>query len=300
MKRIALFVLLIALLPLQVSAATPFKARVSTADSAFLGEEICLTLSFSQLPEEGLCGIDLELSFDDRLVSFVGASIEGFPEEGAWCGTGRLSGSRYLYFIFDEHEDADGFAPVALTEGSGASVSFTFFAKEAGVAEFSLGGYGSVMGTVFANGSTKAVYGQGDSVSVSIVKRDCPDMSGNGFTVKDGVMYVRPEITVAELGAEGMLYRADGSVVEGSAMVFKGDSFEFKYCNPVPVVIFLDANGDGRFSTADYLRLKLHIKGLVTLEGSFLFAADADGDGEVTATDSFLVAEALAGTAYPF
>lgn len=300
MKRIVLLLLVVALFPFRASAASPFKATLDGEARAFLGEEISLTLSFSELPEEGLCGVDLELSFDGSLVSFVSATVSGFPEEGAWCGTGRVSGDEYLYFIFDEHEDAQGFAPVPIKEGDAALVTFTFAAKSVGVAEFSLSAYGAVTGTVLAGGTTASVYGQGNGISIEISKRDCPDMTGDGFTVKDGVMYVRPDATVAELGAEGTLYRADGSIADEDEPFFGGDSFEFTYCNPLPVIIFMDANGDGRFSTADYLRLKLHLKGQMLLTGGALFTADADGDGALTATDAIVLGAALTGTEFPF
>lgn len=300
MKRIVLFLFIIAMLPLPASAATPFKATLAGEQTAYMGEELCITLSFSDLPEGGLCGVDLELGFDGNLVSFTGASISGLPEEGDWCGTGRVEDGKYLYFIFDEHEDAQGFAPIPLKDGNGAVVTFTFAPKATGRAVFSLATYGAVTGTLFAGGSTTSVYGQGNSLSVEILKRDCPDKTGKGYTVKDGIMYVRPGITAAELGEEGTLYTPDGSPAEDEHIAFIGDSFEFINYNPLPVAVFMDVNGDGLFSTADYLRLKLHLKGIKLLTGTALFVADADGDGTVTASDSFVISAALAGTAYPF
>lgn len=51
------------------------------------------------------------------------------------------------------------------------------------------------------------------------------------------------------------------------------------------VVVYGDANGDGRFSSVDLLRIQKHILHMITLDGAQLAAADANHDGRVTSVD---------------
>lgn len=46
-----------------------------------------------------------------------------------------------------------------------------------------------------------------------------------------------------------------------------------------------DVNGDGKIYATDYVKIKNHIMGKITIKGSYLFAADVNNDGNIYATD---------------
>lgn len=302
MKRLLPLLLVLCLLPnVPVSASSAFKAEFTAPTSVYTGTEFSLAFSFSNLPAEGLCGIDLELEFDKDLVSFVSASISGFPSSGNWCGVGRVENGKYLYFIFDDYSGTA--APVSVYDGAPLSVTFTFKAKPGaeGDAVFSVSRHGAVAGTVFDTDGASYIYGVGCAdKTVSIVKAEFPDSRGNGWYVKGGVMYVRPGITAGELADIGVLSGSDGVAKAADTPAFGGDTFSHLLYAPVEVAIAMDIDMDGRFTTSDYLLLQMHLKGLRTLKGNAYNAADADGDGAVTNTDASMFKLALEGKRYPF
>lgn len=305
MKRLLPLILALCMLPVfsavPVTAADNFNATFSAPNAVYTGSTFSLDFYFSDLPASGLCGIDLEVSFDKELVSFVSARISGFPAEGNWCGTGRVEDDKYLFFIFDDYEG--GSAPVSVYDGSPLVVTLAFKANPGaeGDAVFSISKYGSVSGTVFDENGGTYVYGLGCSdKTVRIMKKAFPDSSGDGWYVKGGVMYVRPGITAEELSDLGVLTERDGTVKTGTTPAFGGDRFVHPLYSTVAVAIAMDVNLDGRVTTADYLLIKMHIKSVATLDGVSYDAADVDGDGVLTSTDAALFKQVLQGKRYPF
>lgn len=302
MKRFVSLVLTLCLLSaLNVSGADPFRADMSAPAEVVAGENFEISFSFSGIPAGGLCGIDLELSFDSSLVSFVSASISGFPEEGDWCGAGRVSGSKYLYHIFDQNTDENGaYSPVALTSGEGVSLTLTFVGKlgSEGDAIFSLSGRGAVMGTVVSGDNSTSIFGDGNSATVRIIKSVAPDSVGEGWYIKDGVMVVRPGITAEDLAEAGVLIDGNGTAKTGCALL--GDSFEHVLYAPMPVEIGMDVNGDGYFTSTDRMLILLHLEGGKLLSGKALDRADGDRDGVITASDALVFKLALMDVSYPF
>ena len=63
------------------------------------------------------------------------------------------------------------------------------------------------------------------------------------------------------------------------------------------VVVYGDANGDGKITAVDYVRVKNSIMGSSTLSEAYKEAADANKDGKVTAVDYVKIKNSIMGTA---
>ncbi|MCI8514308.1 MAG: SH3 domain-containing protein [Lachnospiraceae bacterium] len=61
------------------------------------------------------------------------------------------------------------------------------------------------------------------------------------------------------------------------------------------VILYGDANGDGRITSADLLRIQRGILGMVNLSGAYRTAADANRDGRVTSADLLRIQRAILG-----
>ncbi len=94
------------------------------------------------------------------------------------------------------------------------------------------------------------------------------------FGVKNG--------SVKILNASGA-EKKDGNIATGDRVyIYKTDGTLF---SSYAVVIYGDANGDGKVNSTDRLRIRRYILREVTLEGEYLEAADANDDGKVNSTD---------------
>lgn len=65
--------------------------------------------------------------------------------------------------------------------------------------------------------------------------------------------------------------------------------------NRYSVIVYGDANGDGRITSADLLRIQRGILGMVDLSGVYRTAADANRDGRVTSADLLRIQRAILG-----
>lgn len=61
------------------------------------------------------------------------------------------------------------------------------------------------------------------------------------------------------------------------------------------LIVMGDVNGDGTISTTDVAKMKMHLIELRKLEGAYLYAANVDGDEEVTITDLSKIRKAFFG-----
>ena len=57
-----------------------------------------------------------------------------------------------------------------------------------------------------------------------------------------------------------------------------------------------DANGDGKVTIADAVRIKNYLLGTRTLDGDEMLAADANSDGQVSIADAVRIKNYLLGT----
>ncbi len=303
MKRLFSLLLALCLLPtVSVGAAEDFRIGVSAPTQVYWDEEIALTFSFGSIPAEGLCGVDFEIGFNADMVEVSSVTLSDFPAEGNWCSGGRVSGSLYLLHVFDNYDETAGL-PVSIKNGSSATVTVRFKCKAgvSGNAVFSVANFGAVMGTVFTADGPVTVYGLGASnKTVKVLPRLCAEAEGNGWFIKDGVAYLRPGITVGQLSAELTVLDSQGKTKKESSYALKDDTLVLPNGTAGYGYVAMDANGDGLFSTADYLLVRNHICGGITLKGKALVACDMDKDGYVTTVDLVLMEVALVYGRFPY
>lgn len=120
-----------------------------------------------------------------------------------------------------------------------------------------------------------------------------PTITGNTYIVGNTVTGVEPNTTVAEFikalavkDGTAAVYTAAGSA-KTSGAVATGDILQLDGASTVtyPIVIYGDANGDGRITSADLRTTQKHILGVNKLSGYYLTAADSGKNGSITSAD---------------
>lgn len=288
MKRLFSLLLVLCLLPvISVGAVQNYRLTVSAPTEVFWGEEIVLTFSLESMPQEGLCGMDFEIGFDSSMVEPCGVTLNGFPTDGAWRYSGRVSRGVYLLYVYDDYDESVR-TPISVHSGDTVTVSVSFKTKVgvSGNAVFDMDTYGAIMGTCFTDNGPVSVYGIGAAdKTVKIKPIVCEDMRGDGWYTKDGVMYVIPGYTGGDLADDGVLLGSDGTEKSADDYAFKGDFFVFENNAVAEVRLAMDVNGDGYLTTADYLLLRNHLCGNITLTGTAFAAADITGEGVLSTAD---------------
>ena len=77
--------------------------------------------------------------------------------------------------------------------------------------------------------------------------------------------------------------KAEGILATGDVLMVSDN--DGKVCITLSVVIYGDANGDGKINSQDLRRIQRHILGVGDLEGHPLTAADVNRDGKVNSQD---------------
>ncbi|MBE6677631.1 MAG: hypothetical protein E7597_02420 [Ruminococcaceae bacterium] len=297
MKRLLCLLLVLCFMPaISVSAVQNYRVELSAPEQVNCGEDISLRFSITSIPAEGLCGMDFEIGFDGELVAIADVSLTGFPQEGNWCYSGRIVNDKYFLFVYDNYNETAG-TPCSVYGGSDVTVTVRFKAKMGveGTALFTVGSYGSVTGTSFTEEGPVSVYGLGASnKSVLITYDPVGDRREELWYTKNGVMYVLPYTTAAQLADAGVLYDKDSEVKAEEAFAAMGDSFGFSDGTvAADIMIALDVNGDGHFNTADYLLMRKYLCGQTVLTETAYYAADISGDGTVSTVDLAIARDLL-------
>ena len=123
-----------------------------------------------------------------------------------------------------------------------------------------------------------------------------PVIEGAAYLIGDVITGVEPNVTVADFitalavkDGTAAITAADGTEkVEGTLAT--GDTLKVydndgKECITLAVVIYGDANGDGKINSQDLRRIQRHILGVGIIDGHDLTAADVNRDGKVNSQD---------------
>ena len=102
-------------------------------------------------------------------------------------------------------------------------------------------------------------------------------------------------------GGYAQVKNASGSVKQDSAVVGTGDTVTIYYNNGTQyakwtVLIYGDANGDGKIDNSDRVKIRNHVLGTSSLSGAMAVAADVNKDGQVNNTDRVKVRNHVLGT----
>ena len=76
--------------------------------------------------------------------------------------------------------------------------------------------------------------------------------------------------------------------IAGAEVLSTGDIITIKTENESKtfrIIITGDANGDGKISAVDYVKIKNYIMNSSSLDGAYKIAADANNDGKISAVD---------------
>jgi len=171
--------------------------------------------------------------------------------------------------------------------------------------------------TVTATSGEKRVYtvtilrGEPDPDNPGTTNPDTPSTGGStgtnppanptvtvtgGYHLRTAVTGVEPNTTPANFlkkftvkHGSAALYTRDGKSKK-DGLVVTGDVLRIYNENKglfasYPVVIYGDANGDGKVNSQDLRRIQRHILGVASVEGPFLVAADANRDDKVNSQD---------------
>lgn len=88
---------------------------------------------------------------------------------------------------------------------------------------------------------------------------------------------------------------ASGSAMNVSDIVKTGEVLVYDNSEEYILSVLGDVSGDGKITSADFLKLKSYFKGTLTLEGAYMKAADADGNGKISSTDAIAVKKYFTG-----
>ena len=207
------------------------------------------------------------------------------------------------------NKDVNSYTLTVANSVSSITVSASAYASTS-----SIGGTGSVSLQEGINTVRVRVTAQSGAIRdyiISVTRQagavQTPSVSSNTLTFKSGYVYGASEggaaasmlNSLSVSNGTAALYTSAGSVQSG--IISTGDvlkvynskgAVSFQYT----VVLLGDVNGDGQIASVDYIRLKKHMSGALTLTGASLAAADLDGDGSVNTTDYIRLRRYLAGT----
>ena len=116
-------------------------------------------------------------------------------------------------------------------------------------------------------------------------KQEEPKIEGKGFKIIDNNLVCEPNITVQNIKSvvstatikDGNTNKTTGNLATG----WKITAGEKTYS----IVVKGDVNGDGKVSSADYVRIKNYILKKVNLTKEQESASDATGDGKTSSAD---------------
>jgi hypothetical protein len=123
-----------------------------------------------------------------------------------------------------------------------------------------------------------------------------PVISGTTYLVGDTITGVEPGTIIADfiaalaikdgtaaISAADGTAKAEGTIATGD--ILQVSDADGKVCITLPVVIYGDANGDGKINSQDLRRVQRHILGVGVIDGHHLTAADVNRDGKVNSQD---------------
>lgn len=120
----------------------------------------------------------------------------------------------------------------------------------------------------------------------------------SGFEIGTDISVIKNKVLNANSNAIVKLKNSSnkeknsGKLVTGDKVTVTVDNETKEY----QVVIYGDANGDGKISAVDYVKIKNNIMGTSTLSGSYKEAADVDKNGKVSAVDYVKIKNKIMGT----
>lgn len=122
------------------------------------------------------------------------------------------------------------------------------------------------------------------------------NISGNGFETSGTNLVCEPNVTVSNITSKlsgAVVKNADGKKVTSGNI---GTGYTIEYDEEKYIVVKLgDTNGDGKISSADYVRVKNELRNKVDLTNCQEEASDANNDGKISSADYVRIKNYLRG-----
>lgn len=129
-----------------------------------------------------------------------------------------------------------------------------------------------------------------DNSTVQQVLNDAGIKNGkyiSGITLGTDISVIKTKIKNAKDNAEVTLLNSNGAI-KNSGIIATGDKVKVKLPKEekiIEIIIYGDANGDGKISASDYVKIKNHIMDVSYLSETYKSAADVNKDGKMSASD---------------
>ena len=120
--------------------------------------------------------------------------------------------------------------------------------------------------------------------------------SGDGFKISDSNLVCEPNVIVSNITSQlsgAVVKNGEGTKVTSGNV---GTGYTITYNSKTYTVVKLgDTNGDGKISSADYVRVKNELRNKADLTNSQQEAADANNDGKISSADYVKIKNYLRG-----
>ncbi len=150
------------------------------------------------------------------------------------------------------------------------------------------------------NGNAVTGYCGGDYIRINGLV-----LADTGLTIDSSYIYGIPQKTtvssLASLSSKLKLTvtNANGEAMASDRLVGTGCTVSVQFDGMMlfakTSLVIGDVDGDGKIAATDYLRIRRHILGSMSLEGIFLKSGDADGNGKISASDYVKVRRTILG-----
>ncbi len=281
-----LFLVMAMCTALPVIASNELSVEISAPAELKSGEQLCVTVTFKSLPTVGVCGLNLELAYDTRYLTYDSAELVDFPSKD-WMVAGKAVSDGCVINAFDEYFEAH------LLSGTKAKINLYFSTKEnVNVKEtLSAKSVGSVTGCFYNGSEIVSVMGAGGETEVYLYRYYPGGMSGDGWKLTGEYINCEPTVTAGDIKYQNGYVQGKS----GDDILVTGDLFVIDGYKPIPIGVHYDVNGDGEVTTVDYLLMKKYLKsGVFPANGSFA-ACDVNTDGTVGTLDALLFRTVLSG-----
>ncbi len=269
---ITAFAFIAALVPAVNAGAEGAVVAVSSA-SGQMGETITVALSMRGTGR--LCGASVDIVYDAGMLGYTYHTVNSaLKADYLWV---KSVESGHLRISFTDVEDD--------IEPVGPLIYLNFQVKANGVGTARLL-VEQKSGALFDHSYIELDYST-ENGEIRVL----PAFPKTDYTVKHGIIYlphpIRADSLQNSLPAGATVAKGNTAVETGRAVEYGGGTFY--------TALSGDINCDGQVSTADFLRYKTFLKGLIPLASPSLAAADMDGNGMHNGTDALRLKALLAG-----
>lgn len=142
----------------------------------------------------------------------------------------------------------------------------------------------------------------GTKTYLVLIKDETTDKSNNTFSEpnENNIIFTKIETTAEEIlkeYPEAKIKNSKGTEITGKTLISTGDKIFLEEKEAYTLVKLGDVTGDGKVTSADYVRIKNYLRSKATLTNAEKSAADPTNDGKITSADYVRIKNYLRGKA---